>query len=339
MMITIKKQYSLLSHNTFGINVKADTFVEYSSTDDLKQILHDKEIIGNSYLHIGSGSNLLFLSDYKGTILHSKIQEIEVIENTNDHVLVKVGAGVEWDSFVAHCVSQGWAGAENLSLIPGEIGASAVQNIGAYGVEAKDLITQVEAIEIISGKEHIFSNAECNYSYRQSIFKSELKNKFIITYVTYKLSKHPVYNIEYGNIKAELEKYPEISLTTIRQAIIAIRNSKLPDPKVEGNAGSFFMNPIIPRSQFQALQMQFPTIPHYDIDQDYVKIPAGWMIDQCGWKGKTLGHAGVHSKQALVIVNKGNATGNDIITLSREIQASVKNMFNIEIHPEVNFIS
>ena len=338
-MITIEKQYSLLSHNTFGFNVKTDTFIEYSSTDDLKQILCDKELLNGPYLHIGSGSNLLFTSDYKGTILHSKIQEIEVTENTDDYVLVKVGAGVEWDNFVAHCVSQGWAGAENLSLIPGEVGASAVQNIGAYGVEAKDLITQVDAMEIATAKECVFSNAECNYSYRQSIFKSELKNKFIVTYVTYKLSKNPVFNLEYGNIKAELEKYPEISLATIRQAIIAIRDSKLPDPKIEGNAGSFFMNPIIPRSQFMELQKQFPGIPFYDIDKDRVKVPAGWMIDKCGWKGKTLGHVGVHSKQALVLVNKGNATGDEIVNLSREIQASVKKLFNIEIHPEVNFIS
>ncbi|WP_321519124.1 UDP-N-acetylmuramate dehydrogenase [uncultured Bacteroides sp.] len=338
-MITIEKQYSLLSHNTFGFNVKTDTFIEYSSTDDLKQILCDKELLNGPYLHIGSGSNLLFTSDYKGTILHSKIQGIEVTENTNDYVLVKVGAGVEWDNFVAHCVSQGWAGVENLSLIPGEVGASAVQNIGAYGVEAKDLITQVDAVEIATAKECVFSNAECNYSYRQSIFKSELKNKFIVTYVTYKLSKNAAFNLEYGNIKAELEKYPEISLATIRQAIIAIRDSKLPDPKIEGNAGSFFMNPIIPRSQFMELQKQFPGIPFYDIDEDRVKVPAGWMIDKCGWKGKTLGHVGVHSKQALVLVNKGNATGDEIVNLSREIQASVKKLFNIEIHPEVNFIS
>jgi len=338
-MITIEKQYSLLSHNTFGFNVKTDTFIEYSSTDDLKHILCDKELLNGPYLHIGSGSNLLFTSDYKGTILHSKIQGIEVTENTDDYVLVKVGAGVEWDNFVAHCVSQGWAGAENLSLIPGEVGASAVQNIGAYGVEAKDLITQVDTVEIATAKERTFANAECNYSYRQSIFKSELKNKFIVTYVTYKLSKNPVFNLEYGNIKAELEKCPEISLATIRQAIIAIRDSKLPDPKIEGNAGSFFMNPIIPRSQFLELQKQFPEIPFYDIDEDRVKVPAGWMIDKCGWKGKTLGHVGVHSKQALVLVNKGNATGDEIVNLSREIQASVKKLFNIEIHPEVNFIS
>jgi len=338
-MITEKKQYSLLSHNTFRLDIKADTFIEYTCTDDLKQIINDKELINGPCLQIGSGSNLLFTSDYKGTILHSQIQDIIIIENTDDYILVKVGAGMEWDSFVAYCVSQGWAGAENLSLIPGEVGASAVQNIGAYGVEAKDLIYQVDAVEIATGNDRIFTNEECNYSYRQSIFKSDLKNKYIVTYVTYKLSKHPAYNLEYGNIKAELEKYPEVSLATIRQAIIDIRNSKLPDPKVEGNAGSFFMNPIIPRSQFLELQTQYPEIPHYEVSQDLVKVPAAWMIDKCGWKGKTLGHAGVHSQQALVLVNRGNATGEEIINLSREIQKSVKDLFNIEIHPEVNFIS
>ncbi len=336
-MITIEKQYSLLSHNTFGIDVKTDSFIEYSSSEDLKKILSDK-LIKNPYLHIGSGSNLLFISDYKGTILHSKIQGIKLKKETDDEVFVQVGAGVEWDYFVAYCVSQGWAGIENLSLIPGEVGASAIQNIGAYGVEAKDLITQVETVERGTGKTRIFTNAECNYSYRQSIFKAELKDQYIITYVTFKLSKHPIYNLEYGNINLELTKYPEISLSTIRQAIIAIRNSKLPDPKIEGNAGSFFMNPIIPRSQFLELQKQFPDIPHYDMDKDCVKIPAGWMIDRCGWKGKAIGHAGVHSKQALVLVNRGNATGGEIVNLSQEIRTSVKNMFNIEIHPEVNFI-
>lgn len=337
-MITIKKQYSLLPHNTFGLPANADTFIEYSSLEDLKNILADKDLFKTPYLHIGSGSNLLFTSDYNGTILHSKIEGIEIVEETDEHVLVRVGAGVEWDEFVDYCVLHKWGGAENLSLIPGEVGASAVQNIGAYGVEAKDLITKVETIEIATNKERTFSNQECNYSYRKSIFKNELKDLFFITYVTFKLDKKPVFNLEYGNIKTELDNYPEISLSAIRQAIIAIRNSKLPDPKIEGNAGSFFMNPIIPRKHFIELQKQFPNIPHYDVDDNLVKVPAGWMIDQCGWKGKCLGNAGVHSKQALVLVNKGNASGNEIIALSDAVRASVKSMFDIDIHPEVIFI-
>lgn len=303
-MITTKKQYSLLPHNTFGLEAKADTFIEYSNIEDLKSILTNKELFSSPYMHIGSGSNLLFTSDFKGTILHSKIDGIDIIEENNDYVLVRVGAGVDWDNFVGYCVSNEWAGAENLSLIPGEVGASAVQNIGAYGIEAKDLIVRVETLEIATGSERTFSNQECEYSYRKSIFKNKLKNQYFITYVTFKLNKTAVFNLEYGNIKNELEKYAEVSLKTIRQAIIDIRNSKLPDPKIEGNAGSFFMNPIISRELFITLQNKYPNIPHYDVDENLVKVPAAWMIDQCGWKGKCLGNAGVHKNQALVLVNK-----------------------------------
>ncbi|MEG2573869.1 MAG: UDP-N-acetylmuramate dehydrogenase, partial [Bacteroides sp.] len=229
-------------------------------------------------------------------------------------------------------------GAENLSLIPGEVGASAVQNIGAYGAEAKDIISLVETVEIASLENKTFTNADCHFSYRQSIFKNELKGKQVVTFVTYRLNKQASFQIEYGNIKAELENYQEINLSTIRQAIISIRESKLPDPKVEGNAGSFFMNPIIPRSQFEDLQREYATIPHYDVDNEHVKVPAAWMIDNCGWKGRRLGNAGVHDKQALVLVNKGGATGADIIRLSTAVQASVKEKFGINIYPEVNFI-
>lgn len=337
-MITTKKQYSLLSHNTFGLKANAETFIEYSSIEDLKEVLSKKVIFQAPYIHIGSGSNLLFTDDFKGTILHSKIEGIEPIEENSNSVTVRVGAGTNWDEFVEHCVCKGWCGAENLSLIPGEVGASAVQNIGAYGVEAKDLILKVETLEIATGKERIFSNEECNYSYRKSVFKNELKDLYFITYVTFKLSKTPTFNLEYGNIKNELEKYSEISLRTIREAIIAIRNSKLPDPKIEGNAGSFFMNPIISRNHFEELQNKFKNIPHYDVDNDHVKIPAAWMIDQCGWKGKCLGNAGVHCNQALVLVNKGNATGHEIIALSNAVRASVNDKFGIDIHPEVIFI-
>lgn len=337
-MITRKKQYSLLPHNTFGLAATTDTFIEYSTIDELKSILSDKSLFDKPFLHIGGGSNLLFTEDYKGTILHSKIEGIEVVNEDEDSFLVRAGAGIEWDCFVEHCVQNGWAGAENLSLIPGEVGASAVQNIGAYGVEAKDIIAQVETIEITTGNEKTFLNKDCNYAYRKSIFKNELKDKYIVTYVTFKLNKVAHLNLEYGNIKTELEKYDEISLQTVRQAIIDIRNSKLPDPKIEGNAGSFFMNPIIPRQQFLKLQEQFPTIPHYDVDDNFVKVPAGWMIDQCGWKGKCLGHAAVHDKQALVLVNKGGANGNEIIALSKAVRASVLEKFNIDIHPEVIFI-
>ncbi|MEG2514249.1 MAG: FAD-binding protein, partial [Bacteroidaceae bacterium] len=235
-MITEHTQYSLLAHNTFGIDVKANYFFEYSSVEELKQLLSRKEILEGEYLHIGGGSNLLFTADYQGSILHSQIKGMEVTNQTEDWVEIRVGAGVSWDDFVAYCVANNWAGAENLSLIPGEVGASAVQNIGAYGAEAKDIISLVETVEIASLENKTFTNADCHFSYRQSIFKNELKGKQVVTFVTYRLSKQASFQIEYGNIKAELENYQEINLSTIRQAIISIRESKLPDPKVEGNA-------------------------------------------------------------------------------------------------------
>lgn len=337
-MIIKCAHYSLLSYNTFGIDVKADLFYEYSSVGELKAILSEAPVLSQPFLHIGAGSNLLFVADYKGIIFHSNIKGIEVTEETEDDVKIRVGAGVVWDDFVDYCVERGWSGAENLSLIPGEVGASAVQNIGAYGAEAQDLIDEVEAVEVESGKDCVFTNADCCFAYRQSIFKCQAKDKYFVTYVTYKLSKHAEYNLEYGNISAELERYETVNLLNIRKAIIAVREAKLPDPKVEGNAGSFFMNPMIPRSQYEALLRTFPDMPHYDVNEALVKIPAAWMIDRCGWKGQKMGNAGVHDKQALVIVNKGGATGEEIIKMSQAIRTSVKDKFGIDIHPEVNFI-
>lgn len=337
-MIRKHNHYSLLAYNTFGIDAKTHTFIEYTSTEELKQLLSEKETLSYPLLHIGGGSNLLFISDFRGTILHSLIKGMEVVDESDDYVELRVGAGEAWDDFVAYCVEHGWTGAENLSLIPGEIGASAVQNIGAYGVEAKDIIDKVETIEVETGRDRTFTNEDCCFSYRQSIFKNELKGRYIVTYVNYRLKKQPLFNLEYGNIRLELQKYPEINLGNIRKAIIAIRENKLPDPKIEGNGGSFFMNPIIPRRQYEQLKEVYEDMPHYDVDENRVKIPAAWMIDRCGWKGRTMGRAGVHDKQALVLVNKGGATGEEIVRLSQAIQASIKEVFGIEIHPEVNFI-
>lgn len=321
------------------MDVKASLFVEYTSVAELKSILSDKDYTAGQWLHIGSGSNLLFTGDYAGTILHSAIRGYEVVYEDEKEVMVRVGAGEVWDDFVAYTVKNGWYGAENLSLIPGEVGASAVQNIGAYGAEAKDLIVKVEVVEIPSGEEHTFSNEECRYAYRESIFKKELKGKQIVTYVAYRLGKMPVFNLEYGNVCGELEKRGyEVTLENVRKTIIAVRQAKLPDPKVQGNAGSFFMNPMVPRAQYEALQQQYPDMPHYDVDEGKVKIPAAWMIDRCGWKGKQNGRAGVHAKQALVLVNCGGATGDEVISLARQIQDSVSQRFGISISPEVNFI-
>jgi len=337
-MITEHQNYSLLSHNTFAINVKADNFIEYTSVEELKSILTRDGFLHKSFLHIGGGSNLLFLADYHGTILHSKITEMSVSAESDESVFIRVGAGVVWDDFVEYCVSRNLSGAENLSYIPGEVGASAVQNIGAYGVEVQDIIDKVETVEIASTLDCTFSAADCRFAYRDSIFKKELKGKHIITFVTYKLNKQPLYKLDYGDIKAELATYDQVNLSTIRQTVISIRQRKLPDPAVQGNAGSFFMNPIVSRRQFEELQHQYEKIPHYDVDDSRVKIPAAWMIDQCGWKGQGIGHAGVHDKQALVLVNKGGATGQEIAKLSEAIRASVKEKFGIDIHPEVNFI-
>lgn len=334
----IFRDYSLLPHNTFGMDVKASVFIEYASVEELKEVL-SLYVKDNQWLHIGKGSNLLFTGDFSGIILHSAIKGYEVIHEDTNEVVVRVGAGEVWDDFVAMTVENEWYGAENLSLIPGEVGASAVQNIGAYGVEAKDLIVGVEAIEVSTGKESIFKNEECGYAYRESVFKSSLKYQYLVTHVSYRLKKTPCYHLDYGNIRLELEKQKaRLTLANVRQAIISIREAKLPDPKLQGNAGSFFMNPVISRKHFEALLVDYPLMPHYEVDAESIKIPAAWMIDQCGWKGKRLGRAGVHDKQALVLVNLGGAVGTEVIALSEAIQKSVYEKFGINILPEVNFI-
>lgn len=331
--------HSLLPYHTFGMDVKTSVFIEYTSVDELKQILQQENLSDKKWLHIGGGSNLLFTGDYEGVILHSAIKGTEIVYEDDEAVHVRVGAGEVWDDFVAFAVNQGWYGAENLSLIPGEVGASAVQNIGAYGMEAKDLIVKVEALDVTTGNDSVFTNTECRYAYRESIFKKEWKGRYIITYVTYRLSKSPQFHLEYGNVKGELEKQScELTLKNVRDVIIRIREAKLPDPKVQGNAGSFFMNPVIPRMQYESLLAKYPEMPHYKVDEEWVKVPAAWMIDRCGWKGKRMGNAGVHDKQALVLVNCGGATGQEIITLSQHIQQSVYESFGIAIVPEVNFI-
>lgn len=326
--------YSLLSRNTFGMDVKAKRFVEYDNEEELKALI---PTLSGEVLHMGGGSNLLFKGDFEGTVLHSAIKGIEVVDESAESALVRAGAGEVWDDFVAWAVERGYGGVENLSLIPGEVGASAVQNIGAYGVEAKDVIALVEAIDLSNGQKRVFGTEECNYAYRQSIFKNALKGKYAITYVTYRLQKQPVLKLDYGNIRAVLGDNGQHTISDVRQAIIDIRNAKLPDPKVQGNAGSFFMNPVVSREKFLSIQKDYPQMPFYEVEGG-VKIPAGWMIDQCGWKGKSLGRAGVHDKQALVLVNLGGATSDEIITLCNTICKDVYDKFGIDIHPEVNLI-
>lgn len=330
--------YSLLQHNTFGIDATCRRFLEYSSVEEAQSIARMLTANDEPLLVIGGGSNLLLTGDFEGTVIHSAIKGITVTDNGDEGVLLRVGSGETWDDVVDYCVNNGLYGAENLSLIPGEVGASAVQNIGAYGVEVKDIISKVEVVELSSGKTVSLLNADCNYSYRQSRFKNEWKGRYIVTYVTYRLSKTFEPHIEYGNIRDELQRHGIATPTAaeLRQVIIDIRNKKLPDPKVEGNAGSFFMNPVVSREKYEQLISQYPQMPHYIIDDNHVKIPAGWMIDQCGWKGRSLGKAGVHDKQALVLVNRGGATGADIVRLCDVIRKDVYDKFAIEILPEVN---
>lgn len=331
--------FNLKVHNTFGIDVKCRRFIEFESVDELLQIVNSLTDADKPLLVLGGGSNMLFTADYEGTVLHSAIKG-HVAVQTDEGIMLRCGSGEVWDDIVSLCVSNRMYGAENLSLIPGDVGASAVQNIGAYGAEAKDIILKVEAVDLQTGKMCEFTNEECEYAYRKSKFKGEWRNRFVITYVTYKLSEVFCPCLDYGNIRAELEKR-NIKVPTaeqLRNVIIDIRNEKLPDPKVEGNAGSFFMNPVVPKAKYEELVARFGNVPHYSVDDNNEKIPAGWMIDQCGWKGKSLGKAGVHSRQALVLVNRGGAEGKDIVALCDAIKRDVKDKFGIDIVPEVNII-
>ncbi len=342
------RNYSLLAHNTFGIDAKCNRFLEYASVAEAQQIVAGLTVDDEPLLILGGGSNLLLTKDYPGTVLHSAIKGIKVMDenevgkmdasSANDAVFLECGSGEVFDDVVAFAVEHGYYGAENLSVIPGEVGASAVQNIGAYGVEAKDIIFKVEAVQIATGKLVTFTNSQCEYAYRQSKFKHEWRDKYLVTHVVYRLSKDFVPDLDYGNIKASLaaKGIAHPSAQQLRNVIIEIRNAKLPDPKLQGNAGSFFMNPIVAKSKYEELAAQYPGMPHYTVDENREKIPAGWMIDQCGWKGKSFGRAGVHDKQALVLVNLGGATGGEIVNLCDAIRKDVKQKFGIDIHPEVN---
>lgn len=333
--------FSILGHNTFGIDAKTKCFIEYSSKQELLEALQwiSEQKMGPIF-HIGEGSNLLFTKDFDGTLLHSAIKGKEIVGEDDSHVLLKVGAGENWDEMVDYCTCHNLHGLENLSLIPGEVGASAVQNIGAYGVEAANFIHNVEAIEYSTGIERTFSAQECEYAYRQSIFKNELKGKFAITAVTYKLSKTFTPDLEYAAIKREMQARGISTLTAkeLRNMIIDIRQAKLPDPKDIGSAGSFFMNPVISKERFDELQAAYPEMPHYPMPNGRIKVPAGWLIEQCGWKGKRVGNAGVYAKQALVLVNLGGATGMEVKHLCDMVCQDVKKRFSIEIHPEVNIL-
>jgi UDP-N-acetylmuramate dehydrogenase len=335
----IQENKSLKKLNTFGIDASARYFAECSSIEQMKEVLNDTKFSKTRKLILGGGSNLLFTKDFDGIVLKNNLKGIELISEDADFYYVKSEAGEVWHEFVMHCINHNYAGLENLSLIPGNVGASPMQNIGAYGVEIKDSFYELEAFHIEEQKIRKFNNAECKFGYRESVFKHDSKGQFIITSVTFKLSKVPHYNTSYGAIEKELEVMgvKELSIQTISQAVCNIRSSKLPDPKVIGNAGSFFKNPVISTEKFTQLKKEFPEIVSYPSGDAY-KLAAGWMIEQCGWKGKRVGDAGVHKLQALVLVNYENAKGNEIFELSQKIMDSVREKFGVELEREVNII-
>ena len=330
--------------NTFGIEAQCRELITYDSEEALREVLNNihRRHEGLPVLHVGCGSNLLFLGNYNGIVLKSGIKGIRLIKETGDEVLIEVGAGEICDEFIAEAIHRGWYGMENLSLIPGQIGAAAVQNIGAYGVEVCDVIEEVKGLSLKDSSEHLWKRDECKYGYRQSIFKEELWGKYAITRVTFRLSKHFVPKLQYGGLVKAIEQagLTESTLTAeqLRQVIIGIRQAKLPDPKVQGNAGSFFKNPVVLRERAEQLLSMYPDMPHYPAEEGKVKLAAGWLIEQAGWKGKSLGRAAVHERQALVLVNKGGATGQDIQRLCEAIKKDVAERFGIELSPEVNFI-
>ncbi|MFD0762431.1 UDP-N-acetylmuramate dehydrogenase [Lutibacter aestuarii] len=333
--MTIQQNISLKKYNTFGINVYAKRFVEITSIEELKKIITQE----TDLFLLGGGSNMLLTSDIEKLVVHLNLKGIIVNDTKSDVVFVTAEAGENWHNFVTWCISQNYGGLENLSLIPGNVGTSPIQNIGAYGVEIKDTFHQLEALEIATGKIAVFTNKDCEFGYRNSVFKNKYKGKFIITNVTFKLTKknHNI-NISYGAIKDYLQNIKKPTLKNISEAVISIRQSKLPDPKEIGNSGSFFKNPVVALNDFQILKTSYPKIPHYVVSENEIKIPAGWLIEQCGFKGKRFGETGVHKKQALVLVNYGNATGKEIYELAKKIQQTVLNKFAVSLEIEVNVI-
>jgi UDP-N-acetylmuramate dehydrogenase len=335
----IQENFSLKNYNTFGINKNARYFCEVESENEILACIDYSQKIGLPIFILGGGSNILLLNDLDYLVIKINIKGIEVIEESDEYVTLKVGAGENWHEFVSYCIDQNYSGIENLALIPGTVGASPMQNIGAYGIELQSVFHELTAINRQTKSTKKFNWEDCKFGYRESVFKNELKNQFIISHVSFKLGKVPNYNIEYGAIKTILEEsgVKELSLRAVSDAVIQIRRSKLPDPKVIGNAGSFFKNPTIDASHFEKLKLIFPDIPGYKVEEN-VKIPAAWLIEKAGWKGYREGNTGVHVTQPLVLVNFGESNGQEILQLSHKIQSSIKDKFGISLNPEVNFI-
>lgn len=338
--MTVQTNVSLKPYNTFGLEATAKYFVEVSSIEQLNSLLNDPTYQQMERLLLGGGSNLLLTRDFNGIVIKIAIKGIEKIKEDEEYIWLKAGAGEVWHDLVLYCVNHNYAGIENLSLIPGTVGAAPMQNIGAYGVEIKEVFESLEAINIKSGELKSFTKDECRFGYRESIFKHEAKGEYVIVNVNFKLNKTPVFHVAYGAIQETLAamNVETLSIKAISDAVISIRQSKLPNPAEIGNAGSFFKNPEIPKEQYDLLKEKFPSIPSYPVNEKTVKVPAGWLIEQAGWKGQRFGDVGVHTKQALVLVNYGGGKGNEIKELSQKIQNSVVEQFGIQLHAEVNFI-
>lgn len=333
----IEQNISLKAYNTFGLEAQAKLLARVGSVPELQEVLADSSLRNEERFILGGGSNILLTRNVDGLVIKNEIDGIEVIGEGPDHFFVRSGAGVVWHQLVMHCIGHNYSGIENLSLIPGNVGAAPMQNIGAYGVELKDVFYSLEAVEIETGAVHSFTAEACEFGYRESVFKRKLKGQFIITSVTLKLSKNPKINTSYGAIEEELERLgvSEPTIKDVSNAVINIRQSKLPDPKELGNAGSFFKNPVVPTAKYEALKATYPNIPGYPAGEE-TKLAAGWLIEQCGWKGKVVGHTGSHAKQALVLVNYGQASGVEIFNLSEQIISSVYDTFGVQLEREVN---
>ncbi|PSL42619.1 UDP-N-acetylmuramate dehydrogenase [Chitinophaga niastensis] len=336
----VSENVLLKSYNTFGIAATARYFASFTSAEELIQVLDQPLSNQLPHMILGGGSNILFTQDYNGLLLKNEIKGIELLGEDNDYVYVKAGAGENWHGFVQHCIAQNLAGLENLSLIPGNVGASPMQNIGAYGVEIKDVFHELQALHLQDRSLVTFNNADCHFGYRESVFKKEYRQQFAILSVTYRLSKQPHFNTSYGAINEELERMgvKELSIQAVSQAVINIRSSKLPNPAEIGNAGSFFKNPTVDKEKYEVLHAAFPKMVAYPVGNDQYKLAAGWLIEQCGWKGYRKDDAGVHAKQALVLVNYGNAKGNEIYTLSQQVLDSVQERFGVLLEREVNIV-
>ena len=334
----IQENISLKPYNSFGIDARARYFASFKNTEELSELLATDPRLPT--LVLGGGSNILFTKDYDGLILKNEIKGINKLDEDNEFVHIQAGAGENWHQFVLHCIENDWAGVENLSLIPGNVGASPMQNIGAYGVEIKDVFHELKAFNLKEKSNYTFGLKDCDFGYRDSVFKRKYKNEFVILHVTFKLRKQPLFNTSYGAIEQELEKtgVKELSIKAISDAVINIRSSKLPNPAEIGNAGSFFKNPSVSAVEFKNLKSTFPDIIGHENVNGTIKLAAGWLIEQCGWKGYRKGDAGCHAKQALVLVNYGNANGNEIYNLSEEILQSVKEKFDVTLEREVNII-